>query len=45
MVIVVNCLDGIPVPESADGCVMLDSAFKLDDKRGRSSFRNCRGGI
>ena len=29
MVIVVNCLDGIPVPESADGCAMLDSPFKL----------------
>lgn len=29
MVIVVNCLDGIPVPESPDGCDMLDSPFKL----------------
>ncbi len=29
MVIVVNCLDGIPLPESADGCAMLDSPFKL----------------
>jgi hypothetical protein len=29
MVIVVNCLDGIPVPESPDGCALLDSPFKL----------------